>query len=143
VGPGLLPPDILVLGAWRELWAWGCRRPCSFPGHGGSCGPCGSRVSMLVPGAWRELWAWGCPAAFWLPGHAGAVSPRHPPAMLIPGAWRELWARVCSHPCWFPGHGGSCGPGSAAGHVGSRDMAGAVGSGVTLARLVHGAWQEL
>ena len=92
--------------------ARGCRRPCWFPGHGGSCGPRAVRGTC------------GCQ------GMAGAVGPRHPPAMLIPGAFRELWARVCCHPCWFQGHGGSCGPGSAAGHVGSRGIAGAVDPGL-------------
>ena len=46
---GLLK-SMLVPGAWRELWARGCR------------------VAILVPRVWRELWAWGCGAAILVPG---------------------------------------------------------------------------
>ena len=121
----LLPPDILVLGTWREMWAWGCRQPCWFPGHGGSCGPWGGRVSMLVPRAWQKLWS----------GTA--------PAMLVPGAWQELWARCCPAAIWLLGHGGSCGPKASAGHVDSRGISGAVGPGLLPSMLVYGAWRQL
>jgi len=74
---------------------------------------------------------------------AGAVVSRVPSAMLVSRSWRELWAQGSHRPCWFPGHGGSCVPGSAAGHVGYRGMAAAVGSGVPLPMLFLGAWQRL
>jgi len=111
VGPGL-PLAMLVPMPQQELWVWGCRRPCRFSGHSGSCGTegaaghVGSRgmegavgpglpPAMLVPGAWRELWAQVCCHPCWFPGMV------------------QLWARVCCRPCWFPGHSGSCGPRSA------------------------------
>ena len=124
VGPGL-PLAMLVPMARRELWVWGCRRPCWFSGHGGSCGTeaaaghVGSR------------------------GMEGAVVPGLPPAMLVLGAWPELWSWGCFRPCWFPEHGWSCGPGADPSHVGSQGMAGAVGLGLPLAILVVGAWREL
>ena len=151
----------MFLWAWRKLCAWGClsamlapkalrdlsaqgfRRPCWFPGHGGSCAPwlpvgyvgsrgmagpvCSSLLpAMLVPKAWRQLWAWGCPAV-----------------KFVARTWRELLSRGCRRPFWFSGYSGSSGPGAeagilvlvvvrelwaetAAGHVRSKGMAGAL-----------------
>jgi len=152
---------MLVPGAWWEIWLFGSRRPCCFPGHGERfCpGPDASHVGFR--------------------GMAGAVCLGLPPAMLVRRAWRELLAWVCQavlvfpgdgkscrpgatgRPCWFPGHGGICGHGAAAshvgsqgmagavglkllgGHVGSWGMAGAVGPGLPPAMLVPQAWRDL
>ena len=111
VGLGL-PSAMLVPGAWRELWAWLCRRAYRFPGHDGNCGPVAGASHVASRGM------------------AGPVCSSLLLAMLVPGAWQHLWTRVCRQPCWFLAHGGSFGIRAAARHVDSRGMAAAVGPGL-------------
>jgi len=103
---------MLVPRARQYLWSQDCYQPCWFPGHGAICGPriaashVGSRGMAGAVGLWQRG------GHIHSRGIAGAVVP-----------WLH-W------PCWFPGHWWICGSGAAAGHVGSRAMAGAMGPGL-------------
>ena len=148
VGLGL-PPAMMVPGAWWELLARVCRRPCCFPGHGGNCGPGAAGRQCWFPGHGGSCGPGSDGQPCWFPGHVKSCGPgpaRRP--CLFPGRGGSIELRAARRTCSFPEHGGSCGPGAAgrpcwflghgaicgpkglAGHVVSRVMAEPVGLGL-------------
>jgi len=75
----VLLPAMLVPGAWRELWARVCCRPCWFSVHGRSCGggAAGSHVgSRGIAGAVGP----GLPS-----GHVGSKGLAGALGLVLPG----------------------------------------------------------